>query len=166
MKYESSHLEQQRDGKEMDCLDDPNCWLNVMPNYDDEIEIDEDGPEYDPRYFAEPVHKFRGRIIPPRKSPTDPFDPELLAYMKSITPLVQMEPDILGGMPVFKGTLVPIKRMFDYLLAGKPMDDFLADYPTVSHDMATGVLENDATLFYEAISKAIDSAAMPSSLPR
>ncbi|MYM92947.1 DUF433 domain-containing protein [Rugamonas sp. FT81W] len=86
--------------------------------------------------------------------------------MKSITPLVQMEPDILGGMPVFKGTLVPIKRMFDYLLAGKPMDDFLADYPTVSHDMATGVLENDATLFYEAISKAIDSAAMPSSLPR
>jgi len=39
--------------------------------------------------------------------------------MKSITPLVQMEPHILGEMPVFKDTLVPIKRMFDYLLAGR-----------------------------------------------
>ncbi|MQA39369.1 DUF433 domain-containing protein [Rugamonas sp. FT29W] len=86
--------------------------------------------------------------------------------MKAITPLVQMEPDILGGMPVFKSTLVPIKRMFAYLLTGKPMADFLADYPSVSRDTAIGVLENDATLFYEAISKAIDSAAMPSSLPR
>ncbi|MQA19456.1 DUF433 domain-containing protein [Rugamonas sp. FT103W] len=86
--------------------------------------------------------------------------------MKSITPLVQMEPDILGGMPVFKNTLVPIKRMFDYLLADKPMDDFLADYPSVSRDMAVGVRDNATTLFYEAISKAIDSAAMPSSLPK
>ncbi|MYN15579.1 DUF433 domain-containing protein [Rugamonas sp. FT107W] len=83
-----------------------------------------------------------------------------MAFRKSITPLVQMEPDILGGMPVFKGTLAPIKRLFDYLLAGKPMDDFLADYPAVSRDMTTGVPENDATLLYEAISKAIDSATV------
>lgn len=168
MKYESSHLEKQRDEKQTDDFDKPapDSWLNVMPNYDDEIVIDEDGPEYDPRYFTAPVHKFKGRIIPPRKSPTDPFDPEWLAYMKSITPLVQMEPEILGGMPVFKNTLVPIKRMFDYLLADKPMDDFLADYPSVSRDMAVGVRDNATTLYYEAISKAIDSAAMPSSLPR
>lgn len=166
MQYESSHLEKQRNEKLTEYLDDPDSWLNVMPDYDDEIEIDEDGPEYDPRYFTEPVHKFRGRIIPPRKSPTDPFDPEVLAFMKSITPLVQMEPEILGGMPVFKGTLVPIKRMFDYLLAGKPMDDFLADYPSVSLDMAVGVRDNATTIFYEEISKAMDSAAMPSSLPR
>ncbi|RFP19586.1 DUF433 domain-containing protein [Duganella sp. BJB475] len=86
--------------------------------------------------------------------------------MKSITPLVQMEPDVLGGIPVFKGTQVPIKRMFDYLLAGKPLDDFLADYPSVSLDMAIGVRDNATTLFYEDISKAMDSAAIPSSLPR
>lgn len=81
--------------------------------------------------------------------------------MKSITPLVQMEPDILSGMPVFKDTLVPIKRMFDYLLAGKSIDEFLDEYPTVSRDTAAGVLHSDATLFYEAISKAIDSTAAP-----
>jgi len=166
MKYEPSQLEKHGDEKQLDYLDDPDSWINVMPNHDDEIVFDEDCPELDPQYFSDAVHRIHGRIVPPRKSPTDPIDPEVLAFRKSITPLVQMEPEILGGMPVFKGTLVPIKRMFDYLLAGKPMDDFLADYPTVSRDMATGVLENDATLFYEAISKAIDSAAMPSSLPR
>ncbi|MBV6323615.1 DUF433 domain-containing protein [Duganella sp. HSC-15S17] len=137
-----------------------------MPNYDDEIEFDEDSPELDSEFFNNAVHRIHGRIVPPRKSPADPVDPEVLAYMKSITPLVQMEPEILGGMPVFKNTVVPIKRMFDYLLAGKPMDDFLADNPSVSRATAIGVLENDATLFYEAISKAMDSAAMPSSLPR
>jgi len=150
----------------MDYLERPDSWINAMPNHDDEIAFDEDCPELDPQYFIGAVHRIHGRIVPPRESPNDPIDPEVLAFRKSITPLVQMKPDILGGMPVFKGTLVPIKRMFDYLLAGKPMDDFLADYPAVSRDMATGVLENDATLFYEAISKAIDSAAMPSSLPR
>ena len=139
--------------------DEPASWIDVMPNHDDEIEIDEDGPEYDPHYFTEPVHRFKGRIIPPRKSPTDPHDPEVLAFMKSITPLVQMEPDVLDGMPVFKNTLVPIKRMFDYLLGGKTMDDFLMDFPTISRETATAVLESDATLFYEEISNAIDSVA-------
>jgi len=166
MKYESSLLDGQLAEKNETSFDRPANWVNVMPNCDVEIDIDEDCPEYDPQYFTEPVHRFKGRIIPPRKSPTDPYDPEVLAFMKSITPFVQMEPDILGGMPVFKSTLVPIKRMFDYLLAGRTMDDFLHVYPIVSRDAATAVLESDATLFYEEISKAIDSAAMPSSRPK
>lgn len=127
-----------------------------MPNNDGKIIIDEDGPEYDPRYFGEPVHYFNGRIIPPRQSPLDPIDPEVLAFMKSITPLVQMEPEILGGMPVFRNTLVPIKRLFDYLLADKPISAFLDDYPGISYNVAKTVLESDATLFYEEISKALD----------
>jgi uncharacterized protein (DUF433 family) len=166
MKYESSLLDGQLAEKNETSYDEPASWIDVMPNRDDEIEIDEDCPEYDPRYFTEPVHRFRGRIIPPRTSPTDPYDAEVLAFMKSITPLVQMDADVLGGMPVFKNTFVPIKRMFDYLLEGKTMDDFLRNHPTVSLETATAVLESDATLFYESISKAIDSAAMPSSLPK
>jgi uncharacterized protein (DUF433 family) len=141
-------------------------WNTVLQMPDDNIEYDEDCPPYDPKYFSTPVHKINGRIIPPRRSPADPIDPELLAFMKSITPLIQMEPTILGGMPVFKDTLVPIKRMFDYLLRGKSLEDFLADYPAVSRHTAIGVLGTERTLFYEAISKAIDSAAMPSSRPR
>lgn len=166
MEYVSSHLEKQPEEKPSNFLEDADSWFNVMPNHDDEIVFDEDCPEYDPQYCTEPVHYFNGRIIPPRKSPLDPFDPEVLAFMKSITPLVQMEPHILDGMPVFKNTLVPIKRMFDDLLAGRPLSAFLIDYPAVSCDVATAVLENDATIFYEAISKAMDSAAMPSSRPR
>jgi uncharacterized protein (DUF433 family) len=77
-----------------------------------------------------------------------------------------MEPEILGGMPVFKNTLVPLKRMFDYLLAGKSLDEFLADHPAVARDTALNVLGTERTLFYEEISKAIDSAAMPSSRPK
>lgn len=49
-----------------------------------------------------------------------------------------------------------IKRMFDYLLNGKQLSDFLRDYAGVPRDMATAVLESDATIFYEDISKALD----------
>lgn len=166
MKYESSHFEKPIVQSEKPCSDMEDSWDSVMPIPDDDIEYDEDCPPYDPEYCKNPVHRFNGRIIPPRNSPTAPFDPEVLAFMKSLTPLVQMEPEILGGMPVFKNTLVPIKRMFDYLLAGKSMDDFLAAHPFVPRDTAIGVLQTEATLFYEEISKAIDSAAMPSSRPK
>lgn len=151
---------------EKPCSSMADDWNTVLQVPDDDIEYDEDCPPYDPKYFTTPVHKINGRVIPPRKSPADPIDPELLAFMKSITPQIQMEPQILGGMPVFKDTLVPIKRMFDYLLYGKSLDNFLADYPLITRDTALAVLGTERTLFYEEISKAIDSAAMPSSLPR
>jgi uncharacterized protein (DUF433 family) len=163
MKSESSLLEEQVGGKPETLSQKPASWMDVMPHNYDDIAIDEDGPEYDPQYFTEPVHRFKGRIIPKRTAPTDPFDPEVLAYRKSLTPLVQMEPEILGGMPVFKNTLVPIKRMFDYLLAKKTMEDFLRDFPNVSRDIATGVLENQMTLFYEEISNMLEPSATPSS---
>ncbi|MRW88949.1 DUF433 domain-containing protein [Duganella sp. FT80W] len=70
--------------------------------------------------------------------------------------MIQMAPDILGGMPVFKGTLVPVKRLFDYLLSGKTTARFVNDYPLVSRATAANVLQNDATLFYEDISNALE----------
>lgn len=148
------------------CSSTEDSWDTVLQIPEDDIEYDEDCPPYDPRYFTEPVHRINGRILQPRKLDADPFDPELLAFMKSITPSIQMEPEILGGMPVFKDTLVPIKRLFDYLLSGKSLDEFLTAYPSISRDTALGILGTERTLFYERISKAIDSAAMPSSLPK
>jgi uncharacterized protein (DUF433 family) len=128
-----------------------------MPIPEDDILFDDDCPPLESGVYANPVRRFNGRIIPPRESPLDPLDPELLAFMKSLTPQVQMEPDILGGMPVFRNTLVPIKRMFDCLLAGNSLDDFLREFPAVSRDSAHAVLENEATVFYEDISVALDS---------
>jgi len=87
----------------------------------------------------------------------------MLGYMKSLNPLVQMESNILDGMPVFKGTLVPIKRMFDYLLAGKTMDEFIRDFPPVPRATARKVLATQATLFFEDISIAIDTVPLAKS---
>jgi uncharacterized protein (DUF433 family) len=166
MKYESSHLEKPVAKKETPYTEEAGSWATVMSIPEDDIEFDDDCPELDLRYAIGPTVRIKGRIVPPRKSPTDPFDPEVLEFIKSLNPLVQVEPEILGGMPVFKGTFVPIKRMFDYLLSGKSIPEFLNDFPSVPPETAVGVLETEATLFYEEISKAIDSAAMPSSLPR
>ncbi len=54
-----------------------------------------------------------------------------------------IESDIekLGGTPVFRGTRVPIKNLFDCLEAGDSLKIFLDDFPTVSHEQTIGVLE-------------------------
>ena len=55
--------------------------------------------------------------------------------------LIQRSNDILGGIPVFAGTRVPVRTLLDYLEAGERLDAFLDDFPTVSRAQATGVLE-------------------------
>ena len=47
----------------------------------------------------------------------------------------------MGGEPVFAGTRVPVKNLFDYLEGGEPLDEFLADYPNVTRAHAVAVLE-------------------------
>lgn len=55
--------------------------------------------------------------------------------------LINRDPEIMSGMPVFMGTRVPIKNLFDYLADGCNLDDFLDDFPTVSREQAIRVLE-------------------------
>ncbi|MGH9814309.1 MAG: DUF433 domain-containing protein, partial [Candidatus Acidiferrales bacterium] len=43
--------------------------------------------------------------------------------------------------PVFVGTRVPVKTLYDYLKAGDSLDEFLNDFPSVSRDQAIGALE-------------------------
>ena len=54
---------------------------------------------------------------------------------------IQRSEQILGGAPVFAGTRVPVQALIDYLEAGDRLDDFLADYPTVTREQAVAVLE-------------------------
>jgi len=166
MEYESSHSERQPEKNVEPYLGEVSEWSEVIPGPDDDVQFDDDCPPLESGFYFNPVERFKGRIIEPRNSPLDPIDPELLAFMQSLTPEVQMESAVLGGTPVFANTLVPIKRMFDYLLAGKTVEDFLRDYPSLPPDIAFSASENEAILFYEEISKAMDSAAMPSSRPR
>ena len=53
---------------------------------------------------------------------------------------ITIDPDILGGQPVFKGTRVPIESLFDHLEAGVSLDEFLDDFPTVSKEQAIALL--------------------------
>jgi uncharacterized protein (DUF433 family) len=45
--------------------------------------------------------------------------------------VVQIDPQILGGIPCFAGTRVPIKSFYDHLKLGYSVDEFLDDFPTV-----------------------------------
>jgi uncharacterized protein (DUF433 family) len=55
--------------------------------------------------------------------------------------IINIDPEVLGGQPVFKGTRVPIETLFDHLEAGVSIDEFLEDFPTVTKDQAIATLE-------------------------
>ena len=56
--------------------------------------------------------------------------------------LIDRNPAILGGTPVFSGTRVPVRILMEHLEAGDRLDDFLEDYPTVSRGQAVAFLEH------------------------
>ena len=55
--------------------------------------------------------------------------------------IVHRDPKILGGTPVFVGTRVPVKILFDYLGAGDSLEVFLDEFPSVSREQAVAALE-------------------------
>ena len=55
--------------------------------------------------------------------------------------LITIDPEIHSGTPVFRGTRVPIKTIFDHLEAGDSLEVFLDDFPSVSRELAVAVLE-------------------------
>lgn len=61
--------------------------------------------------------------------------------MNADSKVFHSDPDILGGVPVFVGTRVPVRTMIDYLEAGDSLRDFLDHFPTVSREQAVAVLE-------------------------
>lgn len=54
---------------------------------------------------------------------------------------IESDSEKLSGTPVFRGTRVPVKNLFDYLEAGDDLEEFLDDFPTVTRTQAIGVLE-------------------------
>jgi len=57
-------------------------------------------------------------------------------------PGVHSDPDILGGRRVFMSTRVPVRALLDYLEHGRPLAEFLDDFPTVEKAQAIGVLDH------------------------
>jgi uncharacterized protein (DUF433 family) len=57
------------------------------------------------------------------------------------TQLILSNPDILGGIPVFAGTRVPVKNLTDYLEDSSSINEFLDDFPSVSRSQVIAFLE-------------------------
>jgi uncharacterized protein (DUF433 family) len=54
---------------------------------------------------------------------------------------ITIDPETMGGTAVFTGTRVQIETLFDYLMEGETLDDFLRNFPTVSKEQALEVLD-------------------------
>ncbi|MFD2569637.1 DUF433 domain-containing protein [Spirosoma soli] len=65
--------------------------------------------------------------------------------------LINIDPEIMGGTPVFRGTRVPVKTLFDHLEEGDSIEVFLDDFPGVTREQAVTLLEM-------AMSSVIDKA--------
>ena len=60
--------------------------------------------------------------------------------------IVQRDPEILGGVPVFAGTRVPVQNLSDYLKRGHTLDEFLEDFPSVSRAQALAAIAEQPEL--------------------
>jgi len=61
--------------------------------------------------------------------------------MEDVTQAIVRDPEIMHGVPVFRGTRVPVQTLFDYLAGGETLEDFLEGFPTVPRALATEALE-------------------------
>jgi len=58
------------------------------------------------------------------------------------TPLpITVDPGILSGTPVFRGTRVPVQTLIDYILDGETFETFLRNFPTVRREDAVRLLQ-------------------------
>ena len=55
--------------------------------------------------------------------------------------VIEVNPEKVSGVPVFAGTRVPIRNLFDYLEGGQSLEDFLEGFPPVTREQAVAVLE-------------------------
>ncbi|MCU0471435.1 MAG: DUF433 domain-containing protein [Arcicella sp.] len=61
--------------------------------------------------------------------------------MKANNSVISINPEIMSGEPVFKGTRVPIKTLMDYLIEDGNYEDFLIGFPHISREMVIEVLK-------------------------
>ncbi len=64
-----------------------------------------------------------------------------LSDNEDVTQAITRDPETMHGVPVFRGTRVPVQTLFDYLAGGDTLEDFLEGFPTVSRALALEALE-------------------------
>ncbi len=74
--------------------------------------------------------------------------------------IISVDPEVLGGCPVFKGTRVPVESLIWHLEKGATIDTFLEDFPSVERQQVNSLLEVIGGLFSsEKIRKLYEAAA-------
>ncbi len=62
-------------------------------------------------------------------------------FIMALQLLITRSPEVMGGIPVFAGTRVPVQTLLDYLEGGETIDDFLEGFPTVRREQVVAFLE-------------------------
>ena len=66
---------------------------------------------------------------------------------------ITVDPEILGGTPVFRGTRIPVDALLNNLEAGVSMDEFLENFPSVTREQAVQVLEFSRSTLHQLIKR-------------
>lgn len=66
--------------------------------------------------------------------------------------LIAIDPEILGGTPVIRGTRVPVQTLFEYLERDYTLAEFVECFPSVSREMACRILEQSESAMVAAAS--------------
>jgi uncharacterized protein (DUF433 family) len=69
--------------------------------------------------------------------------------MDAKEPLINVDPEIVGGEPVFMGTRVPVDTLPEWLAGGYSLEQFLDNFPSVSREQAIRFIEESAALILE-----------------
>jgi uncharacterized protein (DUF433 family) len=67
---------------------------------------------------------------------------------------ITRDPETMHGVPVFRGTRVPVQTLFDYLEGGDTLEEFLEGFPTVPRELALAALEEAKQLLLARVDAA------------
>ena len=65
--------------------------------------------------------------------------------------VVCLNPEVMGGTPVFCGTRVPVQTLLDYLEAGDTIGEFLVGFPSVTREQVIAFLEQAKDRLVESV---------------
>ena len=75
-----------------------------------------------------------------------------LGHNRDVSRAISIDPETMHGVPVFRGTRVPVETLFEYLEGGETLEDFLEGFPTVSRALALEALEEAKRLLLDRAS--------------
>lgn len=75
--------------------------------------------------------------------------------------VVHSNPNVLHGTPVFIGTRVPARSLWDYLEAGYSLDDYLDQFPTVKREHAMWLIQQANMRLSEPTIDTVPAEAAP-----